>query len=208
MPSPLWMGLAVMKRSLRKEVVVIAIAARASDERIPVVLERLESSDRRAVLSESDDLVPAFVERVVQTPQGGKIATGGPAQNALQPDLHAPAIGGAQHVAELLFDRPNQASRGDPGTSGPLPVARCGLQAQRTDQASRSRGPVSARRRIRQLRGDCAAIVHHTRGRSRWRAVAFHASNREATACSTQRTSCQSGVGRALRGDAVNPSPR
>jgi hypothetical protein len=54
------------------------------------------------VLSESDDLVPA--ERVVQTPQGGKIATGGPAQDALQPDLHGPAIGSVQHVAELLFD--------------------------------------------------------------------------------------------------------
>src|ERR1019366_1441407 len=62
---------------LAKEVVVIAVAASATDEGLPVVIERFESSDGRPVLGESDDLVPAFVERVVQTPQGGNVAPGG-----------------------------------------------------------------------------------------------------------------------------------
>src|ERR1019366_6332330 len=72
---------------LAKEVVVIAVAASATDKGLPVVIERFESSDGRPVLGESDDLVPAFVERVVQTPQGGNVAPGGPTQDALQPDL-------------------------------------------------------------------------------------------------------------------------
>src|ERR1019366_2519794 len=83
---------------LAKEVVVIAVAASATDEGLPVVIERFESSDGRPVLGESHDLVPAFVERVVQTPQGGNVAPGGPTQDALQPDLDRRAIGSVQHV--------------------------------------------------------------------------------------------------------------
>src|ERR1035438_697369 len=45
---------------------------------------------------------PPKVERVVQTPQGGNVAPGGPTQDALQPDLDRRAIGRSEeHTSEL-----------------------------------------------------------------------------------------------------------
>jgi hypothetical protein len=45
-----------------------------ADEGLPVVVERLDPPDRGAVLGEGEDLVVAFVERVVEPTKGEVVA--------------------------------------------------------------------------------------------------------------------------------------
>jgi hypothetical protein len=71
---------------------VIAIAACAPNENLPVVVERLDATGGWSMHGEGDDLVPAFVERVVKSSQSADRLGARSPQNVSEAPLHRDAI--------------------------------------------------------------------------------------------------------------------
>ena len=103
-PSCRRTGLAVMKRSLRRRVVEIAVAAGAAHEGLPVVVEGLDAPGRRVVLAQGDDLAEVAVERVVQLAHRHVVPSLGSAENRDQARCHCSRVGGVEDGAELVDD--------------------------------------------------------------------------------------------------------
>ena len=83
---------------------MVAIAAWAPNEGLPVVVERLDAPGGRAMHGEGDDLVPAFVKRVVESSQGPDGVGARSPKNVSEPLLHRGAIGRGEDLAKLLLD--------------------------------------------------------------------------------------------------------
>ena len=82
-------GVGGHESELSKEVVVVAVASSAADERLPVGVQGLDAARRRPVLAERDDLAPVGAQRVVQ---------------AAHRDV-GPALGAKQDVGEPAGQR-------------------------------------------------------------------------------------------------------
>ncbi len=83
---------------------MVAIAACASNESLPIVVERLNATGRRSVHGEGHDLVPAFVERVVESAERTNGVRARSTKDVCEALLHRGAVGGGEDLAELLLD--------------------------------------------------------------------------------------------------------
>ena len=83
---------------------MIPISATSTDERLPVVVEGFDSAGGWPMRAESHDLVPAFVEGVVQAAERNDGSVLCSTEDALEADLEVRARGGVQHLAQLLLD--------------------------------------------------------------------------------------------------------
>ena len=89
---------------------MIAIAACAPNERLPVVVERLGAPGGRAMHGEGNDLVSAFAKRFVESPQGPDGVGACSPQNVSEPLLHRGAIGRGRERAVRGNRRPDRPS--------------------------------------------------------------------------------------------------
>ena len=83
---------------------MIPIATASTDERLPVVVEGFDAAGGWPMRAESHDLVPAFVEGVVQAAERNVRAVLRSTEDALEANLEIRTRGSVQDLAQLLLD--------------------------------------------------------------------------------------------------------
>src|SRR5512142_3352873 len=83
---------------------MVAVAAGAAHEGLPVVVQRLEPAGRRAVFGEREDLFAMFLEGLVEAAKRSRLVARGTEEDPPQSLVHRCSIGCGEDLAELLLD--------------------------------------------------------------------------------------------------------